>query len=551
MEDGQFTSGDLIYIAQNIADSDVPIVVEGTNDFKELIKENGNGKERRISYIDSSIWLRYVNENDPETLKNIEKEFREYYELGLYKTSRAQENREFNSRLLRNSRLIDFGGGHGGDVVPFVFHSESIMKEMYKDVRRRFADILKIVSDHKIKWRVLIVDDHATELTAEDVCKKRGIDNAVISKCKIIQYWFSDMGFKLECGIDGIFKKENCKNISNCSCHCGLKTTFGKDEQCYCEKNPNKFPEDIPQLIVQLECVETLDKAKEKLQTKKYDLILLDYLMKEQKGNKYSYQLLSEIKDVFDEEAEKNQAFRTVREDWLGFKNIKKDYSEEDLNKLIKQKKGSGGRFHFLFMSAFVNAVNNRMLQLRLLPHTSYWDFGSGACPTTTPNLFKYYLLKTMYDQVCEITRLHEVPNNKITLIDLLSITYFDKNTARQNAISFFNALLKMRLNYDTLKYDIYIDEREKEGKMKEENRSLLALSLFPDTVCYNNAFWEHITHLFYLTAYGTIRQWHDMWDEFMLVKNTLINAEKACHKVDVIKKIEKYICSLQNSTNQ
>jgi CheY-like chemotaxis protein len=583
-EDNKCKAGDLIFISRKIAYSDVPFVVEGGEKLKDLIEDKDNDHDRRKNYIDSSIWLRYAN--DEETENAIKEEFKAYYILGLYNTSRAKENREFNSRLLRNSHLENFDGGHGNDVAPFIFHSETEMKIEYKKWRKKLRDTFKGSAKKEIKWRILLVDDHATETTAEKNNKNNENKKLVVSKCKIIQYWFSDLGFKLECGMSEKEKKR-CKNICDCTCHCNLKKTFEKDEKCHCDGNPNKFEDNESEFVAHIECVETIENAKEALQTKKYDLILLDYLMKEKKESeeisrsRYSHEILKKIKDVFEENLdEKINSYENDKEKWL-LSPIEEKYQKEkeatklekmlekieketsklkekikkNIDKFIVQKKGSNGRFRFLFMSAFVNAVQSHMLQLGLLPHTPYWDLGHGACPTTTPNLFKYHLIQTMYDQVNGMINLYNISKSEnsenekrvFTLIDLLSIIYENESQARQNAIDYFNALLKMRLNYDIFKYDACIDNCEIDGKMKPENQSLLIKSLFPDIKYYDNAFWEHTMQLVYLTAFGTIRQWHDMWEEFMLIRPYLQKIQKYDDERSINKKAEGVISAIEN----
>lgn len=524
--DGKYRADDMTYIAEKLAESDVPFIIKGTKVFKDLTAENCN-PDRRINFIDSSIWLRYAN--DDETENQVKSEYERYYNLGLYSTSRAKENREFNSRVFKNSYLKNFDGtGHGGAVAPFVFHSETEMKYKYTAVLEK---LLKFGQNKTIEWRVLIVDDHATEKTAEKECNN---GKKVVSKCKILQAWFEDLKFSVCCKGCMEEGKKRCPNLSQGN---NITSNF----------------------TVALECAETIEDARKALQTKKYDLILFDYLLKKKQEKKYAYayQLLNEMKEVFDDEHNID-----IRNEWLT--DLQKDENVRvkllsNPKNYVKQRMGSGGRFTCLFMSAFVNAVQNRMLQLGLLPHTNYWNLGRGACPTTTPNLFKYYLTQTMYHKLCEIT-LREITENErvITLIDLLFHTYDVINEVRQNAIKNFNALLKMRLNYDTFKYDVSIDNCEKDGKMKDENKSLLVKSLFTDIEYYDNAFWEHTIHLVYLTAYGTVRQWRDMWEEFMLIKPYFVkiikdeknkpirpNAKAEC----VIKGIEGYIIGLQRNS--
>jgi hypothetical protein len=158
-----------------------------------------------------------------------------------------------------------------------------------------------------------------------------------------------------------------------------------------------------------------------------------------------------------------------------------------------------------------------------------------------------------------------------ITLLGLLTEIYGDnESTTRKKAIKHFNSLLKLRLNYDKLKYDVCDIKTNCREKLPEENVSKLVNSLFPDIIYYDNAFWEHTMHLVYHTAFGTIRQWPDMWEEFMLIKPYLQKAYDEKKKddngnvlkdandqeisinqtaKDVIDGIEKYIINLQSQS--
>jgi len=168
-----------------------------------------------------------------------------------------------------------------------------------------------------------------------------------------------------------------------------------------------------------------------------------------------------------------------------------------------------------------------------------------------------------MNTQIKEFTKLPIKKQLEIievtTLLDLLLEIYGENKKPREQAIRLFNPLLKLRLNYDNLKYDVCDSKTECRKKLQLQNASALITSLFPDIPYYNNAFWEHIMHLVYLTAFGTIRQWHDMWEEFMLIKPYLQEAKSVNKKIKdrggkeiqiaeaVINGLEKYITDLQN----
>jgi hypothetical protein len=140
-----------------------PVIVTGDDKCKDVMGDEKH--DRRVCFIDSSIWIRYANSDE---MSDIKKEFEDYHKLELYKTSRAIENREFMSRLCKNSYLKAEEGGHGGVVAPFLFHSETEMKKQADKLKERLHVIARKDSDKKIVWRMLLVDDQATEDAADE-----------------------------------------------------------------------------------------------------------------------------------------------------------------------------------------------------------------------------------------------------------------------------------------------------------------------------------------------------------------------------------------------
>ena len=57
----------------------------------------------------------------------------------------------------------------------------------------------------------------------------------------------------------------------------------------------------------------------------------------------------------------------------------------------------------------------------------------------------------------------------------------------------------------------------------------------------------EHLTHLVHLTAFGTARQWPEMWEEYLFFKNQF---DSVCEDTDARKELysamEKYIIDLK-----
>jgi hypothetical protein len=240
-----------------------------------------------------------------------------------------------------------------------------------------------------------------------------------------------------------------------------------------------------------------------------------------------------------------------------------KDFCENGLTKKEWQKiKGPDGAFRIFFISAFTNAVNERMLAEGLSFTEDYWHISRGACPTTTPHLFSYYLLKAMNGQIRRMS--DKAKENVVTLIDLLYLIFEDPSNARAKAIKNFNNLLRMRARYDDLKYDACLDKDGslmKTADKRKQSKSKLVNSLFTDIEHYDNALWEHVTHLVYLTAFGTIRQWQEIWEEYRLVKPCLQGAynerkENESNEASanpkaktVMEKIETYINRLREQS--
>lgn len=141
-------------------------------------------------------------------------------------------------------------------------------------------------------------------------------------------------------------------------------------------------------------------------------------------------------------------------------------------------------------------------------------------------------------------------------LIDLLSEIF--EGNPRMQSVNKFNNLLNLRAQYNRIKKDVYKEERELLNMKAGDSfingcspldcrSSRLISSTFTDILYYGNSFWEHLQHLIYLTAYGTIRQWTEMWEEYTFIKPKLeLNGDKGRK---VCKAIENYIIDLKSNT--
>lgn len=502
--------------------NDLPILVIGDKSLENLQSEDG-----RALYLDSSIWIRYAQkEGVIESIKAFFADCRK--KDNIYKTANAKEVREFRARLAKNSFLRPFDGGHYGDVTPFVFHSETEMSEfIYKNrknsnkeiidnssLKARISEYANNTVGSKLDWRILIVDDNAYQ-------DNNSVDHGKVNKCNTIACVLKD-DFYLKC--------ENSESNSPKCVHC-------KD---WIEEL-NKMPKNGKQyrLTINLECATDTKEAIVKLKKRRFDLILLDYLLgknKDKSSRDFGTDLLRNLKSQY--------------EDNILIKSRLSSDNLQDLEGYIKAK-GPFGKFWIFFISAFSNAISEKMLSDGMHYNTEYWNVARGACPTTTPELFRYNLLSLMERQLKYITEVEEDDEKlKITtLIDCLTYLFDDLGDVRIRAIDNFNSLLHLRSRYDRLKNDFYMGGKEL-GKIAKDNGSPLVQALFPDMDCYSNAFWEHIQHLVYLIAFGNILQWNEMWDEYIFIKENLKSAEKATNKQNekLHEKIEKYIIGIKSA---
>lgn len=133
-----------------------PILFAGMEELEDLI-QNATQIDKRISFIDSSIWHQYVSiKNDYSNLKR----FLERIEHSKYKydLSSCKEYLEFQLRLLLNDFIIKDYNNHFEIIQPFSFHSESQLLAFSK---LKCSYLNKFPSIH---WRIFFIGDSSSEL---------------------------------------------------------------------------------------------------------------------------------------------------------------------------------------------------------------------------------------------------------------------------------------------------------------------------------------------------------------------------------------------------
>lgn len=396
------------------------------------------GIPRYVEIMDSSIWNLYFNiedyyNNGIDIRSWIIEKIANNTQIGIYNLSIAQEYADLNARLAKQSFISDLMG-HGQFVSPFVFHSEQKMRQQLENIKKE--DKLKKIQSHS--WRVLLVDDKWEKPLS---LAKGG--NSAINKKDIIEQALTSLKFKVV------------------------------EENAECSKDK----------CIYLECAESTEKALTKMKDKKYDIILLDYLL----DNEYGYQIFSQLQK---EEEKKEETYS-----------------------------GPLGRNFFMFISAFTTAVDERLHSEAIARSEDYWYIGEGACPTNTPEQFKLYLINLMWK------RLDDSGINDLTASHIYNLLHQifmpkekckDQTSVRKRANENYREILSLQYHYQRLLKDV-----EMADKIQDTKGSVLVTE-FISWQTNLGGLLEHLVQLVHITAFGTVRQWPELWEEYIFCKAQL-----------------------------
>lgn len=228
-----------------------------------------------------------------------------------------------------------------------------------------------------------------------------------------------------------------------------------------------------------LECVATVSEAFTALSDKRYDVVFVDYLLEDD----YGYKLLSDIWDEC-EPAEKSKV----------------NYP---------QYVGPGGRLFFMFTSAFTTAVSERLVLEGMNRSKDFWYIGEGACPTNTPQLFEYYLINIL-DKRIQDSGISDLSADEVYK---LLFTIFkpkggdEKLSVRKRANDNYQKVLSLQYHYHRLLKDV------------DENKGSRLVTHFITNHTHLGGLLEHLVQLVHITAFGSVRQWPEMWEEYLFCK--------------------------------
>ena len=431
--------------------------LDGPNDC--LIK-----KYQYASIVDSSIWNYFIapNNNQSKNLVDTIKRIAENYKNNLFSFPEAKNYAKIQARLTEDA-FVD--GLPEAKISPFVFHSESkIEKYLNDDYKDKKDEVLNQ------KWRVLLVADEKMK-------------SVIVSRFKEL---FGD------------------DNVS-----CSDRTD---------PKNTVKNYKDNSTVLIDF--VDNSKRGETVLSERKYDIVLLDYVISDTKGQiiDYGYNLL---KGVINKLQSK------------GYNN-----TSPDIN---LPKFGPNRKTFFFFFSPYKTATYDILTVEGINLNEDVWQISVGACPINTPQLFKYNLIRFMY------RRLEDAGINKLSskvIFDELK-TIYDKNTIRKNASKRYPEILNMEYTYRHMLDDVEFPI----GDISKTNESVLVTNFMSEKVNMGGML-EHLAQLVHLTANGTVRQWPEMWEEYIYFKAQFQKQNDSIDRTEqdeLFKKIEDYIIKLKS----
>lgn len=475
--------------------------------FREDIANEKNDYKKSIKYryanvVESSIW------NFRVLYKKYDRSGR-VFEAGLltalrfiqdntsrkvYELSVTREYAELNARMTRQAYLEEpitksgaSPGGHAQYVSPFTFHSEREISNLINDEFNNDNDKYKdgelqtkdAIESHR--WRILLVDDKSM-LPMKNAMGNSytGLSGIWDTKAKVIK------GV-----IESYFKREFKIEIAN------VGSYHGNDANVLIETVSNKS--------------ETILSLKEK----KYDIILLDYLLENGTNiPEYGHDILNDIAD--------NRSLRDAL------------------------KIGPRGKLFFLFISAYSSAIRERLLADGLNSNENYWQISVGACPINTPQMFLYNLIKQMERRLDDSGILKLSSDSIYKVINKI---YANSSGVRKRANTYYQEVLSLQYHYRNILKDVEIPFGQN-ASVFDTKGSVLMTDFIQNKINLGGML-EHLTQLVHITAFGTVRQWPEMWEEYIYFKAMFEKQiEKDKENVDcgtLFSNIENYILKLKS----
>jgi hypothetical protein len=393
-----------------------------------------------FQYWDCSSWQRWVGlgDNYETDLKNTLADIGFYFQSKIYSEDSSKEFIEFITRIYKNSYIADYEEGDGEGHANYIVPFPFFQENEFRATLREGKDIKGII-DGNLKWSVLVIDDKANVKTS------------------FIKSWmthnFSDSTTKFE--IDNHFE----------------------------------FTEALTKV-----------KALELLKIKKFDIIMLDYLL----------------------DKEYNE------------RNLGIHILEELQNNTKVYKKSIDNKFWIYPITAFPSAFIDHIREKKIPLNNESLTISRGADPLNTPYAFLYSFFDFLKIQLSTIDINVEYPMAVLWKNELKNLK--SDNSIREWASKVLgNVLFKKQTINELL-------------NLKE---SLLAQSLsksYKIDCEEEKSTYEYLSHLLFLLAFQDGYEWEEMITSFRLIQSVTSTQEDAKDQEIGMKKIVDYIAEQKKS---
>jgi len=323
------------------------------NEYKNFYYTEDDTKnnyyDMRRYFYDSSIWFRYMYDVNgilqTKKIKIYSDKYKDYLNLLNSKTSKF-----FHIRMFENSFVLGGESSHGQHIIPFKFHSETLMENGAEMELERIKSILKDTSLKSWEWDIKLLDDYAeSSLKGSDSEMKftTGIyKDEIMSKGNIIRH-------TLGLDTDGSLQLENVKILLKIKCQ-------------------QEFPD--------------LENDKDWYRGFTDDILLIDYLFT-QHTNDGTYRFGDEV--------------------------VKYLVKGNNKNNLPPYRSALGKKWIFpvsAFNFVFADSLSSQGIDY----YNTNMILSQGGDPITTPNLFRYRFFKFLRLQLEELSSKNKLTLSKI-----------------------------------------------------------------------------------------------------------------------------------------
>lgn len=388
------------------ANSSIPVIcriddkekcIENLRHTKQIIETR-----RPFNFLEnSSIWIRFCENDDTEGQKAALEEFEWFNELGLYGLKPAYEYIDYHLRAQKVNYLRDFG--HGVHITPIVYSDEAEFRDFFFDNKSGLTSKFKFLNDRgegfytpNVEFRILLVDDKIGKDPKPNCNDCVGCSNINSCKLRIIKELLSG---------NFILNNKTCKDAFVGKTYWAnqveakyvgpikLGMVWEKDEDKLKLRHDFVSSLELKSSGVQIIGVPDLESALALLSCCKFDIFLLDYLLGERRdkdpARTYSTELFEFLSYKFEQDLNPGDSVPVIVKMLKETSGLDDKLMKEFQNS-VKLNRGPLDKFWIIPMtsynSSFISDLQRK--HVRLIDHR--WNISQGADPINTPWKFLY-----------------------------------------------------------------------------------------------------------------------------------------------------------------